>query len=146
MTLVSIDTVGPVQLAMFARMADDEQLRDLLEATEDDPRIFDAWAPGRAFERYVNLGGFIENPRNWHGGLGAETVAVVDVWVRAHTDGPGRSIVGRVKALFDHQPIDLGPGLDAVSVKHEQTLDLRDPDPDLRRYQLRIRLTIEQEN
>lgn len=142
----SIDTVDPVAAALYARLAADEQLGDLLGRTPDDVGVYDEWAPETALASYVVLGEFVETPDNALGEFGTNVVVTLHVWTRATSYVPGRAIAGRIKTLLDHQPLDVGPGLTVVAVRHEQTLNFRDPDPDLRHLPVRIRITIEQEN
>lgn len=147
MTAAALEAIDPVQQAMYDRMAADTTLRDMLAA---HPRggdrvggIYDAPPEGAKFP-YIDMGEAIETPRNHHGGFGAETVATLHVWSQQRGYAEGLKIAARLRVLFDHQPLNVD-GHQVVSVRHEQTLTLRDPNPELRHLPVRFRITTEQE-
>lgn len=143
---VVAEVLRPAQEALYARLRGDEALRDLL-AAPGGPRglhgVYDG-APEGAPYPYVVLGEAVETPRNAHGAFGAEVLADVHVWDQARTFSTAQRVAGRVRALLDHQPLAVA-GHVVVSVRHEQTQTLRDPDPELRHLLVRIRITTEQE-
>lgn len=146
------DLLGPASLALYRRLSGDATLRGLLgvavAAPDTENGVYDSWAPEDAPDRYVTVSDLIETPYNTHGAWGADVVATLHVWTRGvRSWTPGLGIAARIKTLLDHQPLPLvdAPGLVVTAVRHEQTLTLGDPDPEVRHLPVRIRITIEQE-
>lgn len=127
-----------IQAAIYARLTGDATLTGLVTGVFDD-------VPEKQAHPYVVLGEAIETPRNWHGGFGREVVETLHVWSRSRGFSQGLAIAQRITTLLDHQPMTLAGGHLVVSVRHELTQTLRDPDPEIRHLPVRFRLTTEQE-
>lgn len=140
------DTLGPVQLAVYTRLVEDTDLTDLLAVTEGSDVLTGVYdgPPEDAEFPYVDLGESIETPRNTLTEAGAETVMTLHVWTRSRGFREGLAIVDRLRALLDHQPLEVA-GHAVVSVRHEMTQTLRDRDPEIRHLPVRFRITTEQE-
>lgn len=145
-TPVSLDTLGPLQAALYARLAGDQTLLDLL-GHKGGPKpqngIYDDVPQGALFP-YIEIGEVIETPRNAHGEFGSEHLATLHVWGNKRGFKDAQAVVARVRALLDHQPLTV-TGHNVWRVAHEQTLTLRDPNPELRHLPVRFRITTEQE-
>lgn len=146
MTAVFRDSLGPIQQAFYDRMVGDETLIGLLWHQIDDDVLTGVYdqPPEEAQHPYVDLGQGIETPRNTLAEAGAEAVQTLHVWSRQRNFAEGLQIVGRLRELFDHQPLTVA-GHHLVSVRHEMTQTLRDPDPEIRHLPVRFRITTEQE-
>ena len=140
---VALDALSPIQVAFYARMTGDATLLALLGHNARGNGVYDG-APEGALFPYIELGEAVETPRNTLRELGAETVATLHVWSKQRGYAEGLRVVARLRVLFDHQPLVVS-GHQVVSVKHEQTLTLRDPNPELRHLPVRFRITTEQE-
>lgn len=142
------DVLWVLQVAMRARMLADSDLVDDLGTEHPDGRtvsgVYDTGAPEGSPFPYVTIGDAIETARNTLGALGAETVQTLHVWTKGDSFKSGLEIAGHLRRLFDHQPL-LISGHRVVSVKHEQTTPLRDPNPEVRHIPVRFRITTEQE-
>lgn len=145
-TPVAVDALQPVQAALYARMTGDATLLDML-GSRDGSRpllgVYDDVPQGAPYPR-VELGEVIETPRNAHREFGSEIVVTLHVWVQERGTKTAQKIVGRLRSLFDHQPLQVA-GHSVVSVRHEQTLTLRGNSPELRHLPVRFRITTEQE-
>lgn len=140
------DVLGPVAVALYQRLAGDAPLVAFLgvDAGRGLDGVYDLVAPEAAPTPYVVLGDGVETPRNVHGGYGAEVIVDLHVWDRSQSTSTVSSIANRLRGLLDHQPLTVS-GHTVVAVRHDQTLTLRDPDPELRHLMVRIRITTEQE-
>lgn len=144
----ALDTVQPVKVALYGVLTGDSTLIGML-APHPRPGagkiggVYDG-APEGATYPYVDLGEAIETARNRHGGYGADVVVTLHVWSEQRGYKEGLDIVARLRRLLDHRPLTV-EGHQVVSVRHEQTLTLRDPNPELRHLPVRFRITTEQE-
>lgn len=147
--MTAVDTLGPTQAAFYARMIGDATLLAKLgQKTVPSGKppmdgVYDG-APEGAPYPLIDLGEAVETPRNALAQLGSEVVVTLHVWLQGDGYAAGHAIVNDLKRLFDHQPLVIA-GHAVVSVRHEQTLTLRDPNPKLRHLPVRFRLTTEQE-
>lgn len=135
--MTAVDVLGPLQSALYARLSGDATLATMVTG------IFDGTPEGTAYP-YVDLGEAIETPRNALSEFGAESVVVLHVWSRQRGYNEGLEIANRLRQLLDHQPLTIADQ-HVVSVQHEQTQTLRDPDPKIRHIPVRFRVTTEQE-
>lgn len=137
------DVLGPLQAALYALLDGDENLTDLLGHTGDRNGVYDD-VPENVVYPYVDLGETVSTPRNTHDGFGAESLVTLHVYVKARGNATAFPIVNRIRALLDEQHLAVA-GHTVVSVRHEQTQTLRDPNPGIRHLPVRIRITTEQE-
>jgi hypothetical protein len=135
--VIPTDVLTPLQQAIFARLTGDAALMAVITG------VFDGAPEGTAYP-YVVLGEVIETPDNAHGAFGADSVVTLHVWSKATGYKEGLEMAAHLRRVLDHQPLTVA-GHRVVSVRHEQTLTLRDPDSDLRHIPVRFRVTTEQE-
>ncbi|MGH3599812.1 MAG: DUF3168 domain-containing protein [Pseudonocardiaceae bacterium] len=126
-----------IQAAIFSRLTADVTLAGLVTGVFDE-------VPEDAAHPYVVVGEAIETPRNAHAQFGREVVVTLHVWSRYRGFAQAITIVNRITALLDQQPMSIA-GHAVVSVRHEFTQTLRDPDPEIRHVPIRFRVTTEQE-
>ncbi len=129
--------VPEIQTAIYRRLTGDATLTALVTGVLDD--VVESQA-----HPYVVLGEAIETPDNAHNRFGRQVVATLHVWSRFRGFSQALAIAGRLVELLDHQPMTL-TGHVVVSVRHEFTQTLRDPDPEIRHVPVRFRITTEQE-
>lgn len=137
---VALQDLGPLQQALYARMVGDAELVGLLGA----PRVYDN-VPENVVRPYITLGEAIEFPDNTHDQFGSEVTETLHVWSDYRGFAEGLAIAARLRALFDHQPLDVD-GLAVVAVRWELTQTLRDPDPAVRHVSVRFEISTEQES
>lgn len=135
---VASGTLSPLQAALHARLTADAQLAGLIGR-----RVYDD-VPEDARFPYVSLGEDFELPDDDHGGLGAEVTVTLHVWSKYRGWAEALAVAGRIQALLHRQPLTVA-GRRVISVKHEQTSKLRDPDPTIRHVPIRLRIITEQE-
>lgn len=135
----SLDVTGPLLAALYLKLAGDATLEGLAPGG-----IHDTAAPEVSGYPYLIIGDAVETPRNDLATYGAETLADIHLWDRTQSTNDLWTIANRVRGLLDHQPLTIA-GHQTVAVLHEQTLTLRDPDPELRHLMVRIRIITEQE-
>ncbi|MGW2985461.1 DUF3168 domain-containing protein [Streptomyces goshikiensis] len=131
--------LGPVQLAVYTRLTDDDALMALITGVYD-------YVPENVAFDYVTIGEATEVPDNRHGGFGRETTVSLHVWSRYRGHARGLRIAARVTELLDHQPLAVA-GLHHVSTRFEFSQTLTDPEPpgDIRHIPMRFRIVTEQE-
>lgn len=134
--MTSRSTLTPIQAAVYSKLTGDATLMALVEGVYDH-------VPEGAERPYVSFGFAISTPENAHDRFGTSTVLTLDVWSEYHGWSEANQIDDRVKALLDHQSITV-TGHTAVAVRHELSLQIRDPDPEIRHVQARYRFTTEQ--
>lgn len=132
MTIVAADLLWPLQVALYQRLSG-----ALSVPVHDGP-------PEGSTYPYVVLGEVVETPRNAHDRYGAEVLATLHVWSQSDGYKEGLAIAADLRAALDHQQLVVA-GHHIVSVRHEQTQTLRDPDPELRHVPVEFRITTEQE-
>jgi hypothetical protein len=103
--------------------------------------------PENASYPYVTIGEAIATPDNAHDRFGWDILETVHVWTRARGYKSGLAIANTIIATLDHKRsiIDLGDPWHCVSIRFEQLLTLRDPDPEIRHIPVQFRIGIEQE-
>lgn len=142
----ALSPVLGIQTAMHTRAATDVPLGGLVArntvANALWTGVYDD-VPENAAHPYVQTGEAIETPRNTVAELGSEVVVTWHVWAKARGFKSGLEIANRLRVLFDHQPLVVA-GHTVISVRHEMTETLRDPDPEIRHLPVRFRITTEQ--
>lgn len=126
-----------IQEALFKRAALDE----ILEARSVG--VFDH-VPETAFKPYVVVGEMFSISDNAHGTPGFVTIATFSIWSEQRGFREAHEIKDRLLELFDHQPLDVD-GFHHVETRFEFSQTLRDPNPNIRRALLRLRIVTEQE-
>lgn len=135
--MIPADVLTPLQSALYARLTGDTAL--MAQVVD----VVDGAPEGTAYP-YVVLGEVIETPNNALGEFGADSVITLHVWSKSDGYKEGLEIAGHLRRLLDHQPLTVA-GHHVVSVRHEQTQTLRDPEPEVRHIPVRFRVTTEQE-
>lgn len=126
-----------IQSAVYQRLSGDGELSGMVTG------VFDG-VPESQTHPYVELGEAIETPRNTSNDFGREVVVTLHIWDRYRGFARCLAIANRITALLDHQAMVL-PGHQVVSVRHEFSQTLKDPDPEIRHVPVRFRLTTEME-
>lgn len=142
-TLTAEDVLGPVQAAVYARLHGDATLRGLLGHRTGQDGVYDD-VPESVLHPYIDLGEWVATARNSHDRFGAEVVGTLHVYIKARGFAPGYTIVNRLRALLDEQPLDVD-GHTAVAVRITQVQGLKDPNPEIRHLPVQVRITTEQE-
>lgn len=86
---------------------------------------------------FVVIGDGIETPDNVHGGFGSRVAHTLHVWSEHRGSREALDITGHIMRLLDHRAIPVA-GRQMVACRHEQTITLRDPDPDVRHVAVRF--------
>lgn len=123
-----------VQRAFYERLSEDL-----------DVPVYD-WAPEDAPYPYVVIGEATEMADNNHSNFGREMTLTLHVWTKGHEGfAPTLEIVDAIQQSLDHQlDLDL-VGHRVVTLRLDQVLTLRDPDPLIRHAPVRFRVQTEQE-
>lgn len=124
--------------ALAAKLA---RIRDLSPAT---PAVVDEVREGQSYP-YVRVGDHLSTQANDLTSFGRRVIETIHVWTRTGSMGPGQEIVDLIVGLLDHQPESLTDLLVAyghrcVSVRHEFSQALDDPDPEIRHHVIRFRI------
>jgi len=93
---------------------------------------------------YLVIGDAQQLPYHSFGRRGAELLTTVHFWSKMHETGSMSAIVSRVIDLLEWRPLPMSV-CHHVSTIHEQTLWLRDPNPEVTHVAIRFRITIEEE-
>lgn len=104
--------------------------------------VHDEVPEGAAFP-YVVIGEATVGPDNTHDRFGHVATVTLHVWSTAHGYSETLGIVGQLLELLDHQTLTIA-GVDAVVVRWQQTVTMRDPDRDLRHGVVRFSISTEQ--
>lgn len=131
--MIAKSPTGAIQLAMYERVRDDPGSVDIYDYT-----------PEQAKRPYIVFGNAITTPDNTHSGFGWRTVVSLEIWAEERGFKEIDNIKNRLIGLFDHQQMALD-GFHVVVVKHEFDQNLRDPNPRLRRANLRFIVETEQD-
>lgn len=124
--MIPSSPAGPVQQAVYARLAADAALAALGATVVDDTD--EAQVP------YVVIGAGTEAPDNAHGEFGRTVAAVVDIWSGQPGFAEANAILDRLVQLLDHQPLPLAGPHRTVAVRFETAVRLRDPTPPHERH------------
>lgn len=109
-----------------------------------DVDVYD-WVPEDVPYPYVVIGEATEMADNNHDSFGRELTITLHVWTRGHGGfDPALEIVDQIQQALDHR-LDLGlTGHRLVTLRLDQTLTMRDPDPLIRHAPVRFRVQTEQ--
>lgn len=124
-----------VQQAFYARLT-----------AELEVPVYD-WVPEDAPYPYVVIGEATEMSDNNHASFGRDVTMTLHVWTKGHAGfGPTLELVDQVQQALDHQ-LDLSlVGQRVVTLRLDQVLTMRDPDPLIRHAPVRFRVQTEQLN
>lgn len=120
-----------LQGAIRARLLGDSAL-----AAEVAGRVYDE-VPEGAPKPYLSIGDAVETPDNELAAFGSRVAHSVHVWSGYAGFAEALRIAGHLVRLLDHQPLTV-PGRGLVAARHEQTITMRDPDPDVRHVVVRF--------
>lgn len=133
--MANIDVVWPLQKALYGRLTSDATLMAGITG------VFDH-APEQQSFPYVTIGTFTSVPQGAHDRFGARSTVTLHIWSTYHGRAEVSAIGGHLMRLLDHQPLDID-GHDTVVVRHEQTVDVPDPDPDVTHRAVRFSVDTE---
>lgn len=103
------------------------------------------FVPEAAAFPYVRLGEATEIPDHAHRAYGSETTHTLHVWTKAEGFASGLAIVAEMTRLLEHRQADLAvSGHRVVSIRHDMTRTMLDPNPALRHIPVRYRIVTEQ--
>jgi len=118
-------------------------LYELLSAELSVP-VFD-FTPEDQPHPYVMIGESTEVPDNAHDRYGSDTTHVIHVWTKYEGWSQALGIVDEIKRTLDHREESLAvEGHWVVSISHEMTRTMRDPDPQIRHAPVTYRIVTEQ--
>ena len=129
------DIVWPTHLAIYNRLTADPAL------TDDVTGVYDHVPEGTAFP-YITIGNVTVSRWGAHDRFGARSTVTVHVWSAFLGREEVSRLVDHLMRLLDHQPLTID-GHATVSVRHEQTVMLRQTDPDVRHAAVRFAVTTE---
>lgn len=120
-------------------------LYGLLSTALDPTPVYD-YVPESAPTDYVTLGEAFATPDNDHYAFRWQILHTFHVWSRSRGWKVPLGTATDIVATLDHKrDIILIPGWHCVSIRFEQVLTLRDPDPEIRHVPVQFRITMEQE-
>jgi hypothetical protein len=126
----------PLQRAIYARLAGDEDLTALVGVYDEVPE-------GAAYP-YVVLGDTVETPDEEHGRGGLVVMHTLHIWSKYRGFTEALNILGHVNRLLHRQPLTVA-GFTDVSIAHDYSATLRDPDPQIRHVPARYRAWLTEE-
>ena len=132
---MNADVIWPTHLAIYNRLTADPALND------DITGVYDHVPEGTAFP-YITIGDVTVTPAGAHDRFGARSTVTLHAWSTFLGRQEITTLVGHLMRLFDHQPLSID-GHATVVVAHEQTVTLRETDPDIRHAAVRFSLTTE---
>lgn len=133
--MANADVLAPIQQALYDVLTGDATLMDDVEG------VFDHVPDGTQFP-YVTLGAATAIPRGAHDRYGRRVTETLHVWSAYHGWAEAQTIVGHLLRLLDHQTLTV-TGHTFVSLRHEQTVSMQDPDDDLRHIAVRFAIETE---
>lgn len=129
------DTLWPIQVAVRTRLLADTTLAGKVTGVLDH-------VPREQTRPYVVIGEATATPQGAHDRFGARSTITLHVWSDYHGYSQALSIVDDLLRVLDHQPLTIG-GHHDVAVRFQQTVTMRDPDPDLRHVVVRFAIETE---
>ena len=129
------DVIWPTHLAIYNRLTGDTALNN------DVTGVYDHVPEGTTFP-YVTIGTVTVSRWGAHDRFGARSTVTLHAWSTVLGRQETTTIVGHLMRLFDHQPLVID-GHSTVAVRHEQTITMRETDPDVRHAAVRFALTTE---
>lgn len=121
----------PLQGAIYALLQGDPGL-----GLDIGDRVYDE-VPESAARPYVTIGDAVETPANDVAAFGSRVVETLHVWSDYLGFAQALTVADHLIRLLDHQALEV-PGRGLVYAHHEQTITLRDPDPDVRHVAVRF--------
>jgi hypothetical protein len=118
-----------VQTALYTALTSDVTLSGLAG-------IYDEVPEGVTFP-YIVIGDAVETPANAHNEFGSRVAATIHAFSEYRGYAELLPIIDRLMSLLDHQALTIA-GRDLVAIRHEQTVLMRDPDPDVRHAVVRF--------
>jgi len=130
------DVLWPIQTAIYTTVTGDATLMGKITG------VFDEKAPdGQPFD-YLTIGSATSTPQGAHDRFGARTTVTLHAWSTYAGRRQVTSIASDLLRLLDHQTLQLD-GHNTIVVRHEQTVTVPDPDPDIRHLAVRFALETE---
>ncbi len=126
----NVDVAWPLQVALYSLLAGDVPLM------ADITGVFDHVPEGQLFP-YVTLGTFTVTPDYAHDRFGTRATITLHVWSTYHGRAEVSTVADHLMRILDHQDLPIS-GHRTVAVRHEQTVDVNDPDPDITHRALRF--------
>lgn len=97
---------------------------------------------------YVTIGEAVSTPDNSQDRFGWSILETIHVWDKSRGYKDALAIAKTIIATLDHRQsaVEIGSPWHIVSIRYEQLLTLRDPDPEIRHVPVQFRIDVEQEN
>ncbi len=149
---VSRPPENAAQRAIVARLRGSAPLAALLAKIKDvtplTPAVIDRVPEGQGYP-YVRVGDHLSTPDNTLTTFGRQVTVTLHVWTKTGSMVPGQDIADLIVGLLDHQPAAISTllstsGHRCVSIRHEFSQALDDPDPQIRHHVLRFRVITSQ--
>lgn len=131
----NIDVLWPLQAAIRAHLIGDTALM------ADVTGVYDHVPEGTGFP-YVTLGAATTIPRGALDRYGRRSTVTLHAWSSYHGWKEALGVVDHLLRLLDHQDLTVA-GHEFVSMRHEQTVSMTDPDEDLRHIAVRFAIETE---
>lgn len=130
--MANADVLWPIQTALYVALSDAVSC--------------DVWdeVPAGSVMPYVTIGETTSDPHNAHDRFGAISTVTLHIWSTYAGFKEALAIRDDIVVAIDHQPLPIS-GNHTVSVRHEQTVTMRDPDDDVRHVVVRFAITTEKE-
>ena len=130
------DVTWPIQTAIYDTLTADAQLDAVITGVHDE-------VPTDTRFPYVTIGDASSTPEGAHDRFGARSSVTLHVWSTYHGYKEALTIVGHLMRLLDQQQAITVDGHHLVAIRHEQTVTMRDPDPDVRHAAVRFAIETE---
>lgn len=121
----------PLQQALYARLSGDPALTALAGVYDEVPE-------NAGYPRVV-IGETVETPDEEHGRGGLRVLHTLHIWSTYEGFAQALAVLAEVNRLLHRQPLAVA-GFTDVSVAHDYTATMRDPDPDIRHVPVRYRV------
>lgn len=122
----------PLQTAVYDVLTADATLTGMVSGVYDE-------TPESAAVPYVTIGAILQSPDDGHDRQGLDVELTLHIWSEYRGYRQAATILQEVDRLLDRAPLAVA-GFEHVSIAHNQTEFMRDPDPDLRHVVVRYRV------
>ena len=122
----------PLRTALYNKLTGSAPLMSLITG------VFDEVPDGQPYP-YVTINSITETADDAHDHQGLWCTVQINVWTRAPGFKQAAEIFAAVDAVLDRQPLAVA-GYTDVSIRCDQHMELRDPDPDIRHINAQYRV------
>ena len=131
-----------VQSAVYALLGGDDGVLVVTDGEEElGVDVLDDVPEDAGYPRIV-IGEATSTPANAHDRFGHRSTITLHVWSAYHGYREALLIADAIIAELDHEPLEVD-GFAVVSLRHEQTVTMRDADPDIRHVPMRFAIETE---